>query len=122
MKLFCSKFLFLLVFTFLSTISIAQPFFDSLFHSAEHKILFIENNSEPLGYINDTAGWNKSRIIRLADIKGKNEILFKQQYTNTRFENPALMLIGYTAGFEIYRDSSLIYSAKNQGTKNSLTS
>jgi sensor histidine kinase YesM len=122
MKLFCSKFLFLLVFTFLSTISIAQPLFDSLFHSAEHKILFIENNSEPLGYINDTAGWNKSRIIRLADIKGKNEILFKQQYTNTRFENPALLLIGYTAGFEIYRDSSLIYSAKNQGTKNSLTS
>ncbi|MBN1768494.1 MAG: histidine kinase [Prolixibacteraceae bacterium] len=122
MKLFRFKLLVLFVFTFIYTASIAQPLYDSLFNVAEHKILFIENNSEPLSYINDTAGWNKTRHIKLADIKGKNEILFKQQYTNTRFDNPSLLLIGYTPGFEIYRDSALIYSAKNSDTKNSATS
>ncbi|MBN2819875.1 MAG: histidine kinase [Bacteroidales bacterium] len=121
MKSFCFKFLFCLVFINLNTSSIAQSLFDSLFNVAEHKILFIENNSNPLSYISDTAGWNKTRIIRLADIKGKNEILFKQQYSNSCFVNPVLLLIGYTSGFEIYRDSLLIYSAKNSDTKNSAT-
>jgi two-component system, LytTR family, sensor kinase len=122
MKSSCFKFSIILVFIFLNSASKAQPLFDSLFNAAEHKLLFIENNSEPLSYISDTAGWNKNKAIKLADIKGKNEILFKQLYSNTRFENPALLLIGYTAGFEIYRDSSLIYSAKKSDTKNSATS
>ncbi|WP_291861769.1 sensor histidine kinase [Marinilabilia sp.] len=108
--IFC-KFSILLVFSFIESISVAKPLCDSLFNDSKHKIIYLENNKEIVPHITDTSGWDKSRQIELSDINGKNQVLFKQKYRGKNYHNPTLLLIGYSSGFEIYRDSVLIYSA-----------
>lgn len=113
MKSFFCKFSILLLFSFLASKSLAKPLCDSLFINAEHKIVSTKNHNELLSHLTDTAGWKKSSQIGLSDIIGKNQIFFKQIYKGSSYKNPTLLIVGYSGGFEIYRDSMLIYSTLN---------
>lgn len=111
MKIFYCKFLILIAFSFSATISAAKPLCDSLFKNVERKIVYAKNDHELFLHLTDTSGWEQSKPIEISDIIGKNQVLLKQKYEGSPYINPTLLIVGYTGGFEIYRDSMLIYSA-----------
>jgi sensor histidine kinase YesM len=95
---------------------IAQQY-DSLFNNNTlAKVLKLDEEQQKhiTDYINDTSGWQKSEILSLGDLKRCNEVLIKSVYLGNEYENPALLLTGYSSGFELYRDSILIYAAGNR--------
>jgi len=87
---------------------------DSLFNdNTVVKILYTDKSDKRViqDYINDTASWNANMNIGLGDLKSKNQLLLKTAYYGNEYENPAIVLIGLSSGFEIYRDSVRIYAA-----------
>jgi sensor histidine kinase YesM len=106
-----------LVAVIISVNSASAQQFDSLFNSQTLAKLFNldEANQNQLStYLTDTSGWVKSEILTLDDLKRNNEVLIKSVYNGSEYKNPALLLTGYSSGFELYRDSVLIYAAGNR--------
>jgi hypothetical protein len=106
--------IFLLLFACFATSFYANAQqFDSLINQKSvSKLFYLEDSKSGSikSYIEDTADWVKSANLDLGDLKKKNELLVKTVYCGKEYENPALVLLGYSSGFELYRDSVLIYS------------
>lgn len=105
---------FSLIAVIISVTATTAQQYDSLFNSrTQAKLLYLDeaNQNRICDYINDTSGWIKSEILDLDDLKRNNEVLIKSVYTGKEYQNPALLLTGYSSGFELYRDSVLIYAA-----------
>lgn len=108
-----TKYLIIIAAVFCFNITIAQQC-DSLFNeSSVVKLFYLEKCDDNTIFYNiiDTTSWLTTLDLGLADLKNNNELLIKTVYTGNEYENPALVLVGLSSGFELYRDSVLIYSA-----------
>ncbi|MBN2779061.1 MAG: histidine kinase [Bacteroidales bacterium] len=117
---YLTKYLIIIAAVFCSNLTFAQQH-DSLFNeSSVVKLFYLENSDDNtiVNYIIDTASWIKTVNIGLADLKNNNELLVKTIYVGNEYNNPALVLVGLSSGFQLYRDSILIYSAGKRFNSN----
>ncbi|MDD3858849.1 MAG: histidine kinase [Bacteroidales bacterium] len=103
-----------LIAVIISTNAIIAQQYDSLFNSKGFAKLFYldeENQNQLIRYLTDTSGWLKFENLDIEDLKRNNEGLIKSVYNGKEYDNPALLFTGCSSGFELYRDSVLIYAA-----------
>ena len=113
MNRFLTKYLLIIAAVFCFNITFAQQH-DSLFNDNSLVKLFYHEKSDDITIFNniiDTTSWLKTVNIGLADLKNNNELLVKTVYDGNEYDNPALVLVGLSSGFQLYRDSVMIYSA-----------
>jgi sensor histidine kinase YesM len=104
--------------TFASLICCIYPAFaqrtDSLF-TGNSKVMLIYFDEKEDGRITDiiadTSRWINASEIGIKDLRKNNELLIKTSFDGDEYDNPSLVLQGLSSGFEVYRDSLLIYSA-----------
>ncbi len=109
-----NKILFIVVLCIVGSNAQSQHLYDTLFNY-DSKIKLIKTEDfddvelEVFKHIKDSTGWLTESEVSDKEFLNSSELLLWTTYNGNEFENPIIVINGYSGNFQLYKDDVLIY-------------